>query len=119
MNLTNGATFLMALIKRAKTRFNFKNLCDSKRHIQEIAINNGWNMHIFQILREKRDGNFIFTGNLLREPPKPVKLSHEWIKKIFKVQEPEFNLDCLLIQKTDPLNPLLDVQRHILIKIST
>ena len=48
MNLTDGATFPTALIKRAKSRFNKKiNLpYDTKRCIREISINNGWNRHI-------------------------------------------------------------------------
>ena len=42
MNLTDGATFLIPLIKHAKTRVNQKiNFPrDTKRHIQEIAIKN-------------------------------------------------------------------------------
>ena len=46
MNLTCGATFPVALIKRAKTRFNLKNPRDTKRRIREITINNTWNTHI-------------------------------------------------------------------------
>ena len=63
---------------------------DTKQRIRKIAINNGWNTHIFQILREKHDGNFLFNGNLLSRLPKPVELSYEWVKINFNYQEPEF-----------------------------
>ena len=46
-----------ALIKCSKYRFNQKILHDTKQRIQEIAINNGWNTHIVQILHEKSDAN--------------------------------------------------------------
>ena len=54
MNLTDGATFPQALIKRAKNRFN-KNifLRDTKQHIREIATRSGWNTYSVQILRKK------------------------------------------------------------------
>ena len=39
-------------------------------------------------MHEIRDGTFIFKGNLLSRLPKPVELTHKWIKKIFKYQEP-------------------------------
>ena len=79
------------------------------RHIREIAINNGWNTQIVQILHEKLDGKFLFNINFLSRLPKPVGLSHEWIKTYFKYQEPEF------------YSRLFDeyVQRHIILKIST
>ena len=64
------------MIKRSKTRVNQKTIClrGTKRRIQETAINNGWSTHIFQILREIRDGKIIFEGNLLSILPKPLKL---------------------------------------------
>ena len=76
MNLTYGATFTTAMIKRAKYIFNQKiNFPrDTKQHIREIVINNGWNTQIVQILCEKRDGHFLFKVNLLSRLPKPVEL---------------------------------------------
>ena len=58
--------------------------------MRKIAINNDRNKHIFQILREKRDRNIHLKGNLLSRIPKPVVLSHDWIKNNVKYQEPEF-----------------------------
>ena len=54
MNLTNVATFLTALIKRAKSilKQKIKPSRDTKRCIREIAINNGWNTQVVHILRE-------------------------------------------------------------------
>ena len=65
VNLTYGATFLMALVKRSKNGFNrkIKFTRDTKRHIQEIAIKNVWNTQIFHILHEKCDGN-VFSGGV-------------------------------------------------------
>ena len=44
MNLTGGANFPTDLIKRAKSIINQRidSTCDTKRHIRDIAINNGW-----------------------------------------------------------------------------
>ena len=77
MNLTDGETFPTTLIKFTKTRVNqkIKFLRDTKRRIQEIAINNGWNTHIVQILHEIRDINFLFKGKILSILPKPVELA--------------------------------------------
>ena len=76
----------MYLIKRERYRFskdiNF--LPDKKRRIRLIVINYGWNTHIVHILQEGRDGNF------LSRLPKPVGISHEWIKTDFNYQEPDF-----------------------------
>ena len=59
-NLTDGAIFLMSLIKRKKSKNQLKNLpCDTNQHIWGIAMYNGWNTHIFQILRGEHDGKFI------------------------------------------------------------
>ena len=92
MYLNDGATFITPLIKLATTRvnqnINFRR--DTKRHIRYIAINNGWNTQIFQLLREMHDEIFIVKGKFLSRPPKYDELSHECIKKIFKYQEPEF-----------------------------
>ena len=76
MNLTDVATFLVDLVKRAKYIFDHlkKNPCDTKRHIREIAINNGCNTHFVHILREKRDGNFLFKGKFLSRLQKTVVL---------------------------------------------
>ena len=63
---------------------------DTKQRIQEIATNNGWNTQIVQILREMRDGNFLFKRKFLSRLTKPVELTHNWIKKMFKYQDPEF-----------------------------
>ena len=54
MNLTDGETFLTALIKCAKSRFNQKiNFpCDTKRCIRYIEINNVCNTQVLLILRE-------------------------------------------------------------------
>ena len=65
-------------------------LHDTKGCIQEISINNGWNTQIFQILREKCDGNFVFKGNLISRLPKPVELTHKWTNTNYKYQEPKF-----------------------------
>ena len=73
---------------RVNQKINFP--CETKRRMQEIAIKNGWNTHIVQILCEIRDGNFIFKGNFLSRQPEPVELTHDWIKKIFKHPEQEF-----------------------------
>ena len=56
----------------------------------EISVNNDWNTHIVQILREKRDGNFILKVNVLGRLPKAVELSHLWVKMNLKYQDPEF-----------------------------
>ena len=90
MNLTGGATFLIALIKHAKYRLNQKinSPRDIKRGIQEIAINNGWNTHIFWILREKRNVDFLFKVNFLIRLPKPRELTNQWIKTDSKYKEP-------------------------------
>ena len=63
---------------------------DTKRRIFSIAINNGWNTQVVQILCERRDGEFIFKGNILSMIPKPVELSHNWVLTDFKYQEPAF-----------------------------
>ena len=72
MNLTDGATFPMPLIKFAKTRVNKKIIFPrgTKQRIQEITINNGWNTQIVHILRDKRDEKFLFKGKFLSRPPK-------------------------------------------------
>ena len=90
MNLSDGATFTMALIKRATYRFNKKiNVPrDTNQHIIEIETNNGWNTQIVHILREKRDGKFIFKDNLLSRLKKPLELSHKWVNMNPKYQEP-------------------------------
>ena len=58
--------------------------------IREIVINNGWNIHIVQILRDKRDGKLLFKRKPLSRKPNPVELSHEWVLTDLKYQEPEF-----------------------------
>ena len=90
MNLTDGATFPTTLIKRVKNRVNQKiNLpCDTKRRIRETAINNVWNTQLVQILHAIRDKSFLSKVNLISGIPKPVDVTHELMKKIFKYQEP-------------------------------
>ena len=46
MNLTDGATFPTALIKRAKINNQQENSRNTKWRIQEIKINNGWNTQL-------------------------------------------------------------------------
>ena len=91
-NLTYCATFPTALIKSEKYRSNQKiNLpLDTKRRIRKIVINNFWNTQIVHILHKKRDGIFIFKGNMLSRLTKPVELSHDWVLTNLKYQEPEF-----------------------------
>ena len=57
MNLTNVPTFLMPLIKLAKNIVNRKTFssCDTKQHMLEIAMKNGWSTQIVQILRDMRN----------------------------------------------------------------
>ena len=76
MILTDGATFTMALIKRAKNRVN-KNqdiALDTKRRIREIAIKNGWKTQLVHIFHEICDGKFIFEVKISRKLPKHVKI---------------------------------------------
>ena len=82
MNLTDSLTFLTSMINCSKTAFNYNNRirCDTKRRIQKIAIHNGWNTHIVQILLDKRDGN-CFQKKIFSRLPKPAEISNEWIKK--------------------------------------
>ena len=65
-NLTDEATFPTFLIKLAKTivnqKINFPR--DTKQRKWEIAIKNGQNTQIFRILRDIRDRNLLFKGNL-------------------------------------------------------
>ena len=63
---------------------------DTERGIREITIKNCQNTQIVQILREKCDEDFIFKVNFLSRLPKLVELKHNWIKKNFNYQEPEF-----------------------------
>ena len=58
MNLTDGAAFPTPLIKHAKNKVNQKInfLHYTKQCIQYIAINNGCNKQILQLLREIRGG---------------------------------------------------------------
>ena len=90
--LTNSLTFTTALIKYAESRFNqeIKFPLNTKQYIQEIAINNDWNIHIVHILLEKRDGKFLFKMNSLSKLPNNFGLPHEWIKTNFKYLEPQF-----------------------------
>ena len=92
MNLTDGATFPASMIKCEKTRVNQKiNFpCDTKRRIREISLNNGWNTQIVQILCELCDGDFLFGVKVFSILTKPVELTHKYIKKVFKYQQPYF-----------------------------
>ena len=91
MNFTNGDNFFTALINLQKLD-SIKNKFphDTKRRIWEITISNRCNTQIVQILYEKHVEIFIFKRKFLSRLPKPVEPPHEWIKKIFKYQEPEF-----------------------------
>ena len=63
MNLTDGATIPMALIKYSKNIVNQKEFSvEINQFMQESAINHGWNTQIVQILYEICDGYFIFKG---------------------------------------------------------
>ena len=90
INFNYGATFPTDLIKCAKTRVNQKInfLCDTKRQIRKIVINNGRNRQIFHKMREKRDEKLLFKGNVLSRLLKPVGLLHECTKTNFKYQKP-------------------------------
>ena len=55
-----------------------------------IFNKNGWNTQVLHILHEELDGKFIFKGNMLSRITKPVEISHEWVLKIFKYQDPAF-----------------------------
>ena len=84
MNLTYGATFLTALIKCGKSRFNQKQIPrDTKQHIK-IVINNGWNTEVVHIFCEEIDDGFLFKVNLLIRPAKHVEISYEWVLTNFK-----------------------------------
>ena len=61
-----------------------------KQRICIIAINDRWNTQFIHILREECDVMFQFKVNILSILPKTVEISHEWVLKIFKYQEPEF-----------------------------
>ena len=92
MSLTDSATFPTALIKYEKSRINqkIKFPRDTKQVIRKIAIKNGWNTRIVQIMCEKCDSTFLFKVNVLSIPPKTVEISHEWVLTNFKYQEPKF-----------------------------
>ena len=92
MNLTDGANFTTPLVKGAKTIVNqkIKFPRDTKGHIREILIINGWNTHIVHILHEIHNVNTLFGGNLINRIPKTVELTHKCIKKIFNYPEPDF-----------------------------
>ena len=57
MNLTDGETFTMYMIKREKYRFNLHiNFPrEAKQRVRENTINIGCNTQVVQILRKKRD----------------------------------------------------------------
>ena len=92
MNLSDDDTFPSALIKRAKIRINqkIKFLHDTKHRVCTIAINNGWNNHIVQIVIEECDGNFCSSGNMLSRLPNPVGLSHDQVLTNFNDHELQF-----------------------------
>ena len=73
MNSTYFATFPTDLIKGAKTIVNQKInfLRDTKRRIQQTAINNGCH-----ILHEICGGKIIFKLNFLSRLIKPIELTH-------------------------------------------
>ena len=51
---------------------------------------NDWEAHILHIMHEKLDCMFHLKVNMISRLPKPVELSHEWVLKILKYQEPSF-----------------------------
>ena len=67
-----------------------------KQRICIIAINDRWNTQFIHILREECDVMFQFKVNILSILPKTVEISHEWVLKIFKYQEPEFYARLLM-----------------------
>ena len=75
-------------MKKAENKINSPH--HTRQQICTIAINNGWKIQIVQILCEKRDGNLYLSGNILSRLTMFVDLSHKWVLKNFKHQEPEF-----------------------------
>ena len=59
----------------------------------------GWNLQAAQILREERDGEFIFKENMLSRVPKPVELSHEWFLNISSIRSQNVSLEYLMSKK--------------------
>ena len=45
--------------------------------MRKIAINNGQNTQVVQILHDELSGGFIFKVNMLSRITKPVELSHK------------------------------------------
>ena len=92
INLTDGAIFTPALIKREKSRLNPKIYFpfNTKWCIRYIAINNGCNKKVVKILCEESGGDFTFRINMPSRLPKPIELSHKWVLKSLKYQEPLF-----------------------------
>ena len=91
-NLTDGATFLLKLIKHEETIINHKIdfRCDKEQYVCTIALNSGCKTQIVQILHKECDRKFHFFGNLLSRLQNPVELSHKWVLKNFNRQEPVF-----------------------------
>ena len=56
-----------------------------------VNCNKQWLEHTyFHKFFQKRDGKFIFKGDLLRRLTNPAELSHKWVLANLKYQEPEF-----------------------------
>ena len=85
INLTDCATFPPALIKREKSK---KIPHDTRQYIHKIAMGNGWNLQVSQVLCEEHDGMFHLKLYLLIILLKPVEPSHKWVLEIFKYQDP-------------------------------
>ena len=116
MNLINGATFMTAMIKPSKSRFNqkIKFSCGKEWRIWEIAINNGWNTQIVQILHGKRMG--VFFSKEICSADYQILLDYHMSRsgQFSSTRGHSFTLDSLTSQKTDPLKYLLEVHIHMI-----
>ena len=101
-NLTYGATFLTALIKRAKSRFNqqIKFPRDTNQRINEIAIKCFWNAHM--CVRNVTE-NFFSNENFSVDYQNLLDYHTSVTRKISGIMRQSFNLGCLMSQITDPL----------------
>ena len=85
-NLSGGPDQKFKIKNQSKNQFPR----GTKRRIQETEIKNGYITQIVHLLREKRDGKFIFKGKFLSILPNPVEISHKWVLKYLRYQEPYF-----------------------------
>ena len=63
---------------------------DNKRRICKIEIQNGWNTQVVQVLCEDRDCRFHFKASAISRISNAIELSHGWILKKIKYQDPGF-----------------------------